>query len=253
MPLHYEYTLHTNGRALWPEHKPEAEVLALKAITLDLVWSGTWQGTPTPEGGQTFEREWWETGATRYDIGAEDDRSTVVGRWISCDTALKDRDTSDWTALLVVELLADYRLRVRHLTRKKLKFPQLSGEIAGMANEWNADGNLRGILIEDRGSGTSAIQTLQQSEDEWIRHLILPFMPTTSKEQRAEQAAVWCQFGCVLLPNPSNECPWLINLTSELFSFPSGEHDDCVDAFSQIVLWLEHLLSEGYRVRNNLR
>lgn len=252
MPLHYEYLLHTE-RALWPAHKPLKEVLDLQANTPPLIWSGTWQGMPVPEGGQTFERSWWDVAETRYTIGEDDEKTKVVGRWVSVDTALKDKDTSDWTVLLVSELLADYRLRMRHLVRKKLKFPQLPGEIEGVAREWNRDGLLRGVIIEDKGSGTSAIQTLQQSEDRWIRHLILPFTPTTSKEQRAEQAAVWCGFRCVQLPNPNEHSPWLIDLQAELFSFPSGEHDDCVDAFSQIVLYLEHLLSEGYRLRMGLR
>lgn len=249
MPTHYTYELHTNGRALWPEHKPLAEVLELKEITPAKVWSGTWQGTPTPEGGLVFQRSWWDTPESRYHIDQPSDPE-VIGRWISIDTALKDTDDSDYTAMLVFELLADYRGRVREVVFEKLTFAVLPSRIREYITIWSRDGMLRQVIIEDKGSGTSAIQTLQQVEDEWLRHLIWPFLPTTSKEMRAEQASVWCKNGCVILPRPHKQAPWWIEFSAQVFQFPGGEHDDIVDAFSMIIIFLEHYLSEGWRARN---
>ena len=256
MPLHYEYTLHTNGRALWPEHKSLDEVLQLKAVTPDRVFSATWQGMPTPDGGLVFLRDWWEQAGARYgatELQPHPKGPQIVGRWLSVDTAFKDREDSDETAILAFELLADYRGRVRWVETDKLTFPRLPGAIRAAAERWNEDKLLRGVLIEDKGSGTSAIQTLQQGEDEWLRHLLIPFIPTTPKEQRAEQAALWCQNQCVQLPTPGEHAPWLVKLQSDIFSFPSGEHDDITDALSMAILYLEHLLSDGWRFRNDLR
>ena len=250
MPQNYQYLIHAESRALWPQHKPLAEVLELQATTPELVFAGTYQGEPTPEGGVVFLRDWWASGDRRYTLGADEGGNPIVGRWVSVDTALKDKDESDYTALVVVELLANYLLRVRDVVRRKLTFPDLPSTIASIATQYNHDGLLRGVIVEDRQSGTSAIQTLQQSADLAIRQLIIPFVPTTSKQERARQGALWCKQGCILLPRPHGDATWLNDFEIELFSFPSGEHDDQVDAFSQILLWLEHVLSEGYRARH---
>jgi predicted phage terminase large subunit-like protein len=248
MPLHYTYTIH-DERALWPEHKPLAEVLELQAITPAKVFSATWQGSPTPEGGLVFQRSWWDAPEMRYAI-EQPSTPEVIGRWITIDTALKDKADSDYTVMLVFELLADYRGRVRDILREKITFPTLPGRIREFVQTWAKDDLLRGVLIEDKGSGTSAIQTLQQVEDAWLRHLIIPFMPTTPKEIRAEQAAVWCANGCVLLPKPHKLAPFLLDLQAELFQFPGAEHDDIVDTFAMAVIYTEHFLSDGHRARN---
>lgn len=255
MPLHYEYTLHTTSRALWPEHKGLDEVLQLKAVTPDRVFSATWQGMPTPDGGLVFLREWWDQPGTRYhevELQAPPKGPQVVGRWLSVDTAFKDKEDNDETAILVMELLADYRARVRWVETDKLTFPRLPGAIRAAAQRWNEGGLLRGVLVEDKGSGTSAIQTLQQGEDEWLRHLLIPFIPTTPKEVRAEQSALWCQNQCVQLPVPGEHAPWLVKFQAQTFGFPTAENDDIVDALSMSVIYLEHILSEGFRYRNGL-
>ena len=255
MPLHYEFHLH-DDRALWPSHKPLQEVLQLKDVTPARVFSATWQGMPTPDGGLVFLREWWDQPGTRYteaELQPAPKGPQVVGRWLSVDTAFKDKEDSDESAILVMELLATYQARVRWLRTEKLTFPRLPAAIREEATKWNEDGLLRGVLIEDKGSGTSAIQTIQQGEDEWLRHLIIPFIPTTPKEVRAEQSALWCQNGCIQLPTPGDHAPWLITLQAQLFGFPTETHDDAVDAFSMISIYLEHLLSEYYRWKNGLR
>lgn len=254
MPLHYEYKLH-DSRALWPEHKSLDEVLALKSVTPERVWAGTWQGHPSPEGGLVFLREWWDVPGTRYgpdELQPHPKGPQIVGRWLSVDTAYKEKAENDPTAILVFELLANYLGRVRWAHTEKLSFPRLPSTIRDFATRWNEDGLLRGVLIEDKGSGTSAIQTIQQGEDQWLRRLVIPFMPTTPKEVRAEQSALWCQNRCVQLPVPGDHAPWLIDVQAQILGFPTHTHDDLVDAFSMVVLYLEHLLSEGYRIREGL-
>ena len=252
MPAH-QVLLHHDGPALWPQHKPLAEVLELRATTPELTWSGTYQGVPTPPGGYTFKRSWWPK-ERRYDTADSGIRNLVYARYISWDTGLKDKEEedTDFTGYTVAELWPDYRLGVRYVQQERLEFPYLPDVIEQTAVKWNADEKLHGILIEDKQSGTSALQTLAASGPDWLKGLLIPFNPTTDKITRASQAAVWCRNGCVLLPYPAADLYWLIDFEEELFSFPQAAHDDRVDSFTQLILYLEHILAAGRKARGEV-
>lgn len=240
--------VHRNGPTLWPEHKPLAEVLALKGTTPEPVWEATYQGNPSPPGGYVFKRDWW-TGRGRYDHADTKSGYRVIGRWISWDTAEKDTETAAFTVGAVGELLADYSLQLRHIYRDRLEFPALPPQIESLARLYNQDGKLNGILIEDKSSGTSAYQTLKASAPEWLKSLLTAFQPSGNKTQRAQQAAVWCSNGMVALPHPGDSCIWLMDFEDELFNFPQAAFKDQVDAFSQMIIYLENFLAEGFRAR----
>jgi phage terminase large subunit-like protein len=57
----------------------------------------------------------------------------------------------------------------------------------------------------------------------------------------------------VLLPHPGPDAPWLMDFEDELFSFPQGTFADQADAFSQLILFLENYLSEGWAARQGRR
>lgn len=248
MSTHQVY-LHS-GRTIWPEHKPLEEVLELRATTPDPIWNGTYQGLPSRPGGTIFKARWWQ-GRNRYDLEDTNLARQVFGRWISVDTAQKDnpeRDT-DFTAMVVGELWPDYRLAIRYGYMERLEFPDLPDEIEAQASRWNRDKKLRGVIVEDKISGTSALQTLRATAEDRTRDLLIPFMPTTDKVTRASQAAVWCKNGCILLPYPQTYLYWLVDLEDQLFDFPKAAHDDFVDALSQMILYLEHYLEHGFKAR----
>ncbi|MCB8988096.1 MAG: phage terminase large subunit [Ardenticatenaceae bacterium] len=249
MPATHRLLLHHDGPALWSQHKPLAEILELQATTPELVWSGTYQGTPTPPGGYIFKRSWWPR-ANRYDPTDERELERLLwARYISFDTGQKDKESSDNSAHLVGELWTDYRMIVRRVEQKKLEFPYLVDEITAVSRHWNHDDKLHGVIIEDKSSGTSALQTLRASAPDWLARLLIPFLPTTDKVTRASQAAVWCKNGSVLLPVPGPAVPWLVDFEDELFSFPQVAHDDRTDTLSQMILFLENILSAGYLAR----
>ncbi len=104
-------------------------------------------------------------------------------------------------------------------------------------------------MIEDKASGTSAIQTLQDGAPEEISKLVSAFMPNGSKEERARLASVWCDRECVLLPWPESQVSWLSDFENGLYKFPNIPHDDDVDAFVMGILYLEHLLAAGWQAR----
>lgn len=204
----------------------------------------------TQKSGLIFDHAWWD-GQNRYDAGVYSALSKPIARWLSFDTGMKDKDTNAYTACVVGELGADYRLRIKEVWRDRLTFPYLPPAIERTAGKYN-DGTLRGVLIEDKASGTSAYQTLQATAPEWLRGLLIPFQPQGDKRQRAEQAAVWCRNGSVLLPYPNEGMRWLYDFEQELYGAPESEFMDMVDAFAQLVIYTEHLLASGWHARGGL-
>ncbi|MPZ99496.1 MAG: phage terminase large subunit [Dehalococcoidia bacterium] len=233
------------GEALWPARYPLSRLEKVRASSVD--FDALYQQHPVAREGATFRREW--LAGLRYDAEDGGPANLCVGRWISVDSAMKDTISSDYTAVCVVEMLPDYRLLVREVYRERLQFPDLPGTIEAIGRRYNRDLKLRGVLIEDKGSGISALQTLRASAPDWLARMLLPFEPGGSKEYRASQAAVWVRNGCVLLPHPSEAVPWLADFEAELFAFPSAAHDDQVDSLVQAVLFLEHYVAQGFHAR----
>lgn len=215
----------------------------LDDITRAQLLGGQWITDPALK---PFKADWWR-GANRWHVNEQ----ASIARFISWDTALKDKEGSDYTAVIVAELLADYRLAVRKVYKAKLEFPALAAAIEAEADRFAADGKLRAVVIEDKGSGTSALQTLRQTAPGWLAGLLQEFLPTSDKVQRARQASVWCDRGCVLLPHPGDNVPWLHDFETQLYEFPDVLHDDDIDAFSQLILYTEHYLAAGWHARNN--
>jgi hypothetical protein len=152
MPVTHRVKLHSNGPALWPEHKPLAEILELQATTPDPIWQAVYQGAPTAPGGSIFKRAWWR-GQDRYDSSAENLQrmmSACIGRWISWDTALKDTNTAAYTAAVVGELRPNYQMAMREVYRERLEFPELPLVMDRLAQRYSVDGKLRGVIIEDK-------------------------------------------------------------------------------------------------------
>jgi predicted phage terminase large subunit-like protein len=228
------------------------------------VFRQEWDAEFVPDAKTVWNLGWWdETPEHPTRRFAADDprlRAQTVARWISWDTGFKDTDNSAYTACVVGELTADYRLLVREVWRDQLTFPNLVDQITRVAERYAQDYTgtgegegqrrlLRAVVIEDKASGISAVQTLRETAPPWLAELIVPFQPQGSKEQRASLAAVWCKDGCVWLPHPSEDVRWLADFEAELAAFPSGAYLDQVDALSQLVLYVSRYLSQGRTAR----
>ena len=216
----------------------------LDDITRQQLEEGLWV---TDASARPFDREWWR-GQNRYAPGSPLHR--IVGRYHSYDTATTAGQHSAFTALIVGEVTTDYRLLIREVWQDKLMVPYLAEKVREKATAGNRDGKLEAVIIEDMSSGTGVVQTLSLGDD-WLAERLIPFKPKNygDKVQRAQQAALWCKRGCVLLPQPTAEMPWLHEFEKQIFGFPDVEYKDMVDAFSQLCIYLEHLLAAGWRAR----
>lgn len=225
----------------------------LDDITKAQLLDGAWVTDPSR---RPFDMTWWR-GRNRWGQSASEADRRAIARFISWDTALKEENESDFTSCAVFDLMPDYRLVLRSMWKEKLDFPRLLTNIEEIANLWRnrsarqgAD-VVRAVIIEDKGSGTSALQTLRKAASPWLRERLVAFAPTTGKIERARQAALWCSRDCVVLPAPGADVPWLHEFETELQMFPDVTHDDQVDAFTQCILYCENLLATGWHARQS--
>lgn len=213
-----------------------------------------WDAEFVDSGAVVWLREWVEN---RYRLDDEAMERSIIARFLSYDTASKDKDHNAYSACVVTELLADYRMRLRHVWRERLLMPQLVERIEQDAVRWNYDGKLytpdheRGaIVIEDRSSGIGAFQTLYHGGSPLMRACLRAFNPITSKDERFGDAGVWAKNGSFILPYPTEETRWLHAFESEVFE--EGEYMDQRDAVAQVILWNEPRLSLGWQMRQGV-
>ena len=166
------------GELLWPEHIDDKELKAIEADLGERASAGQLQQRPAPLGGAIFLVDWWAGNKNRYDPADPGIYNKSVARWLFWDTALKDKEQNDTTALVVFELLPDYRIFTRHVWWKRLQFPQLSSTIEEETVRWMFDEKLRDCVIEDKASGISAIQTLEQGASAEVAQRIKAFNPS---------------------------------------------------------------------------
>lgn len=203
--------------------------------------------------GKVFLPVWWQNGRNRFSHTNYRLFNTCIGRWQFWDTALKDKAKNDPSMCMTVDLTKSYTILIRDIWTDRLESAYLPEKMKELAVKWNKDDKLQEIVIEDKGSGTTSIQTLRKSAPEWLAEKIREFTPHGTKEYRAKTASMWCPRDCVLFPYPSAEIEWyeefLNDLTGQLFRFPQVEHDEFIDNLVMAIMYLEHFISQGFYAR----
>jgi predicted phage terminase large subunit-like protein len=228
------------GELLWEGRFGRKEIDSLKNQLSESGVAGQLQQRPSPKEGFIFQKDWFSNRTQETDF---------VARYISWDTAGSDAEGSAYSSCVVGELTPDYRLFIREVYRGRLNFPDLENKVIEIATRYKY--GLKQVVIENKSSGQALVQSLVQTAEPWLSEIIFPFQPKTGKENRADAASLWCEKGMVTLPPPSDENSWLFDFEAELFSFPNSKYKDQVDAFDQLVNFLQYMLAEGYRSKQN--
>jgi predicted phage terminase large subunit-like protein len=227
------------GAALWPEW---FGVDALNEIKADLTteqgaraWQSLYQQRPTADEGGQFKRAWF---SERWDTAPP-----VSLKVMAVDAAFKAGVMNDYSAIVVAGA-GENSFPVLDVHQGRWEYPELKRTIVEMYAEWLP----HAILIEDTAAGQSVIQELRLS----TRHPVIPIKVSASKEARAATVAPVCESGRVLLPRSGRNVGALVD---QLAAFPTGLHDDMVDAFVHAVGYLTVATSterrakpQGYRV-----
>ena len=231
------------GELMCPQYLGKKEIASLKISLGRYNYAGQYQQRPEPEGGGIIRRE-------DFRIWTKKELPPIKYMVQSWDTALTDRETSDYTActtwgtfldenkVLNVILLYAWRDRVNYsqMLKRAVRLQKNCKDI--YEEELPADRNFKPdvILIEAKAAGHPLISDLVTKGisvrsfnpgkygDKTNRvHLSSPFI---------ECGRVWVasQEGMVM---PDHEM-----VIGECVKFPKGEADDLVDTLTQAILFL---------------
>jgi len=147
----------------------------------------------------------------------------VIQGW---DTAFKQKQRNDYSVCITVgETATAYY--ILDVMRNKLRYNDLIKKMIDLDAEWKP----AVILIEDKASGQSAIQSLQDD----TKLLIKAINFEGDKEYRLNLAKPVVESRKVMIPERS---VWRADFIDEMAAFPKAPHDDQVDTFSLIFNWL---------------
>lgn len=193
------------------------------------VFNSLYQGRPSPDTGDVWKRQWWRRyyeplwsqHPDRPDAYRVAECDEMV---ISVDAAFKDAASSDFVVMQAwCRRGADVFLLDQ--VHKRLSFTDTVVAFRALVNRWPQAARR---LIEDRANGTAIIDLLRSKIGG-----IVPVTPTESKYSRASAVAPFLEAGNVFIPDRAVALFDPEGLVDEASAFPSGAHDDLVDATSQ--------------------
>jgi predicted phage terminase large subunit-like protein len=208
--------------ALWPTIYGPAWLDAQRREIGERAWSALYMGSPTPDKGAIFQREWL---GGRYSELPDNGLAIIT----AVDASFGKSVQSDYSAIVTV---ASNRKSyyVLHAVRGRWDFNTLCQEIKKEASAYGA----RTVIVEDAAAGQSAIQELKRTTG----LPVVPVKPAGSKLSRAEAISPLFESERVFFPSETTR--WRDELIEELAGFPSARYDDQVDA---IVYALDRLRS----------
>jgi predicted phage terminase large subunit-like protein len=207
-----------SGNPLWPEFWSLDELSKLRQELPNSKWMAQYQQQPTSEQSAIVKREWWK-------IWEKEDPPPcdyILQTW---DTAFEKNTRADYSACTTwgiwynpedndqpnIILLNSFKERMEWVELKKTAFQHYK--------DWEPDS----ILIEKKATGAPLIYE--------FRAMGIPaqeFTPGKGQDKISRLNAVsdLIASGKVWVP----QTRWAEELVDEIASFPSGEHDDLVDA-----------------------
>lgn len=220
----------TEGEIMWPEHFPESVVADFEVKMGSLVTAAQYQQRPAPAAGNVFKWEWFQTFNPRLPLVFD----AIVQSW---DCTFKDSDGTDF----VVGQVWGRRGPGFYLldeVRRRMNFSDTAEAIRAMRRKWP---KASAILIEDKANGP-AIEVVLTKEMPGI----IMVNPQGGKIARANACQPYFEAGNVFHPDPAAKgadgdvgtYAWVDAHRGELASFPTGAHDDRVDACTQALIWL---------------
>lgn len=211
-----------SGNPLWPQFWSIEELEALKNELPNPKWQAQYQQSPTSESSAIIKRDWWQ-------IWEDDSPPYCDYTLMSWDTAFEKSNRADYSACTlwgVFEKPDDSGVNQTNIIllnafRDRLEFPELKRKVLEQYKDWEPDS----MIIEKKASGAPLIYELRS-----MGIPVQEFTPTRGNDKISRLNAVSDLFasGRVWAPNTQ----WAEEVIDEVASFPSGEHDDYVDAVS---------------------
>tara|TARA_R110001592_G_scaffold95560_1_gene275348 strand:- start:615 stop:2141 length:1527 start_codon:yes stop_codon:yes gene_type:complete len=211
------------GETLHPIRESKETLDELASQLGSITFAAQYQQTPVALEGNIFKEKWitrYQGKLTKYP------RDSIVQTW---DTASTTGQASDYSVCMtwLVNRKGAY---LHHVFRGKLEYPELLQKVYELDGQWGPDL----IIIEQSPCSTALIQTVQKKElSKYKCHL-----PKGDKISRLIQEVPVLEARLVHI---RDDKPWFAPLLHELKAFPSGKHDDQMDALTLFLYWYREL------------
>lgn len=184
-------------------------------------FAALYQGRPSPVDGDVFKAanllEYTKLPEKGY-------------RFAALDLAHSLRQRADYTVLtcFFVSPAPNPKMYVTHVFRDRVDSGEHMAWVTRSILTLSADEKPAYIMVEDKTYGSTLLSAAKRHPVPGVPFM-RPFKVDTDKVTRAQTAASMSTQGMLLLKAGA---PWLEDVRHELFLFPSGAHDDCVDTIS---------------------
>lgn len=216
-----------SGNALWPEFWPLEEVLKVKAALPVGRWNAQYQQNPTSEEGALIKRDWWNV----WESDKPPNCDAVI---VAMDTAFSKTERSDYSACVCFGVFNHPsptgkpipNLILLDAWKEKLEFPELKATAVQYYKDWKPDM----FIIEKKASGAPLIYELRNAGIP-----VQEFTPTRATGDKIVRVnAITDIFASGVVWAPDEK--FAEEVVEECAAFPSGDHDDYVDAVSMAMM-----------------
>lgn len=214
-------------RSLWPEQWSLEALLRTKASMPLYQWTAQYQQNPTSEEGAIVKREWWRVWES--DIPPSCD--FIIQSW---DTAFEKHNRADYSACTTWGVWwpekdpHDNPTGTAHVIllnafRERMEFPELKKTALEHYQSWNTESLPVSLIVEKKASGAPLIYELRA-----MGIPVQEYTPSKGSDKIARLNSVSDLFASGVVWAPQTR--WAEEVIDEVASFPSGDHDDFVDA-----------------------
>jgi hypothetical protein len=212
-----------SGNPLWPEFWSLQEMEALREELPSHKWNAQYQQAPTSREGALVKPEWWNM----WEADTPPKCDYIIQSW---DTAFEKNNRADYSACTTWGIFYNDRHKsgkpvanaiLLDAFKERMEFPELKKVALDHWKSWKPDS----FIVEKKASGAPLIYEFRASGIP-----VQEYTPSRGQDKIARLNSVADLFASGMVWAPRTA--WAEEVVDEVAAFPSGEHDDYVDALT---------------------